>query len=266
MIIAFVYGVFWGSFLNVCIFRLPRGSSIVFPSSACPVCKEPIRWWQNIPILSYLFLSGKCASCWSKISIRYPLVELATGFMVVLLWHFDGPLFAPQLAFPETLTKAVIPFACHLILVSLLLVITMIDWDYEIIPDETIYLGTGVGLLCAALSHHLLAACVAAILGASFFYAITVVGEFVFLKEAMGLGDVKFALMLGAFLGINGLAITIFLCFPIGVFLALFLIVLGLKGRKDYIPFGPAMAIAAFIAFLWGNSLLEWYINLRFRV
>lgn len=250
LIVPFIYGTFLGSFLNVCIYRLPRSSSIILPGSACTVCKEPIRWWQNLPVLSYIFLCGRCVSCGTSISPRYPFIELLSGILVAYLWHRDSP--------------HLLLFSCDLIFSALLLVITVIDWDFQIILDSMIYLGAVVGLLCSAVEHQLLTSVLAAVGGVLFFYAVRVVGEFVFLKEAMGLGDVKLAAMIGVFLGVKKTAVALFLSFPIGVVLALTLMGLKIKSRKDYIPFGPAMALAAFISAIWGDALVNWYFRWRF--
>lgn len=266
--LAFLYGTLLGSFLNVCIFRLPRGSSIVFPGSACPICKAPVRWWQNIPVIGWLLLGGKCASCGSRISFRYPAVEILCGLLMVLVWRSDAPAIvaawgSPFFHFYERF-DAVAIFARDLIFVSLLVVITLIDWDYQLILDVTTYSGIVIGLAAAALQRRFLVSLAAAAAAALFFYAVRVVGEFVFLREAMGEGDVKLAAMLGAFMGPHGTIIAVILSFPIGIAIALALIVVGMKSRKDYIPFGPAMAIAGFVTMFWGERLLVWYLRFRF--
>lgn len=178
--------------------------------------------------------------------MRYPAIELVTGLLTTFLWRFDG--------------GQILPFAFHLIFVSLLLVITMIDFDFQAVLDSTIYIGIVSGLFYSALTHHFFAALIAAAAGALFFYCIRVVGEFVFLKEAMGLGDVGIAAILGAYLGPQKTALAFFLSFPIGLLMAGTLILFRLRSRKDYIPFGPAMAIAGFIAMFYGSRLLDWYL------
>lgn len=155
-------------------------------------------------------------------------------------------------------------FSCDLLFVSLLVVITGVDWDFQVILDSSVYLGIAGGLLCALLHHQLLDSIFAALAGLLFFYAIRVIGEFVFLREAMGEGDVKLAAMLGAFLGLKKLGIAVVLSFPIGVVIALGLMALGLKSRKDYIPFGPAMCLGGFVAAFWGDDLLRWYLGMSF--
>lgn len=261
LFIVFVYGALFGSFLNVCIYRIPKGSSIVFPPSACPVCKTRIRWWQNIPILSYLLLLGKCSCCGSRISLRYPLIEGLTGILTVFLWRRE----IPQISFLYHFHTDLL-FLLNLIFIFLLIVITMIDFDYQIIPDELVYIGVGTGILYSLLIHDLLFSLLAALGASLFFYAVRVLGEFVFLKEAMGMGDVKFAAFLGIFLGVKKVVFAVVLSFPIGVVMALGLILLRLKSRKDYIPFGPAMAFAAFVSAYWGPELLTWYIHFALRV
>jgi len=249
LVLPFIYGTFLGSFLNVCIYRLPRSASILFPPSSCTVCKERIRWWQNIPILSFVMLRAKCESCGSPISFRYPFIELLTGILLAFLWQHDFP--------------NVIQFGCDLFFVALLLVITMIDWDFSVILDSTIWFGLAGGIACALYHRHFWECALAATAGALFFYAVRVLGEFVFLKEAMGEGDVKLAALLGIFLGLQNTGVAIFLSFPIGIVFALILIALRMKNRKDYIPFGPAMALGGFIAAFWGTPLVLWYLHLR---
>lgn len=248
--LAFVYGTLLGSFLNVCVYRLPRGMSIVLPGSACTVCKEPIRWWQNIPIISYLILLGKCRSCGSSIALRYLLIELLTGILTAFVWWHDQ--------------GRILDFAFHLIFVSLLLVMTLIDLDFQIVLDSTIYIGIASGLLYNGISHHFTDAFLAGLAGALFFYSVRVVGEFVFLKEAMGMGDVEIAALLGACLGLQKMALAFFLSFPIGLLMAGCLILARLKSRKDYIPFGPAMALGGFISMFFSAPLINGYIQRPF--
>ena len=173
---------------------------------------------------------------------------------MVFLWWQDAPLLALR-------WMGILHFAKDLLFVSLLFIITMIDWDFQIILDNMVYLGIAGGLFFSFFEHHFLEALLSAVGGALFFYAIRVVGEFIFLKEAMGEGDVKLAAMLGAFLGSQKLVIAIFLSFFIGIVIAIFLILFRLKERKDYIPFGPAMALGGFISAFWGTKLLMWYLS-----
>ncbi len=261
LFVVFVYGSLLGSFLNVCIYRIPKGSSIVFPPSSCPVCKTKISWWQNIPIFSYLFLLGKCASCGSRISFRYPLIEGLSGILSVFLWE---RIIGNSSQIPDF--HIFLLFFLEVVFVFLLIVITMIDFDYQIIPDELVYFGVAAGVIYSFFIHDLPFSLLAGLGASVFFYAVRVLGEFVFLKEAMGMGDVKFAAFLGVFLGIKKVILAVILSFPIGVALALGLMALSLKSRKDYIPFGPAMAFAAFLSAYWGNQILHWYLHFAVRL
>lgn len=250
LILPFLFGTFLGSFLNVCIHRLPRGTSIVCPPSSCPTCKEPLRWLENIPILSYIFLAGRCGHCGSKISPRYLLVEILTGILTAFLWQYNSPV----MNFSD-----VFRFIFQLTFFSLLLVITFIDLELLIVLDVMAYTGIILGLFYSLINHQFLAAGLTALGAATFFYVVRVLGEFFLLKEAMGAGDIKLAAMIGSFLGPQLTFVAIFLSFPIGLLVAGFLIAFHAKQKKEPIPFGPAMAISSFIAAFWGFRILYWY-------
>ena len=286
---AAVVGAMIGSFLNVCIHRLPRYSrSIVHPPSHCPVCGASIRPWDNIPILSFLLLWGKCRGCRSRISWRYPLVEALTSAIflgVTCLWlgnqHSFARLANSGISVAEQIGVLVITFG----FVGALLVATFVDLRYRIIPDEISLLGLCVApLLCAAIpsmlhqlpssevvrNRHLagfLGSLLGAIVGGGGIYFIGVVGKAIFGKEAMGFGDVKLLAMIGAFLGWGSALLTFLLACLVGA-------VLGgvslLVTRDRYTPFGPYLALGAltvhlfypsvvrFVFVTWPSLIREW--------
>ncbi len=239
----FILGSIVGSFINVCIGRLPGGESIVYPASHCPNCGSKLGVLDLFPIISWIFLKGKCRYCKVAISFTYPIVELLSGLLLAGLFFKYG---------------LSLPFFYSYILVVLLLIATFTDIKRQIIPDEVNFLGTAfavlVGILFYLAKVHLpfmgsgLNALAGAIVGWLFFKSIVVLSN-----GGMGLGDVKFAMMIGAFLGPVGFFKAMFLSFLIGGIFGLVVITFNLKGRRDYIPFGPFMAIGT-ILYLFGVS------------
>jgi leader peptidase (prepilin peptidase)/N-methyltransferase len=243
-----VFGLMVGSFLNVCIYRLPRRESIVFPASHCTACGKPIAWYQNLPVISWLLLRGRCASCGDRISIVYPLVELLTGFVFVLHYEVLG---ATWLLVPRLL------FACGLI------VLAFIDLRHRILPNPITLGGTVVGLLFSLfLPPGWLAALIGILIGGGVLLAI---GE-VYLRlrgiEGMGLGDVKMLAMIGAFLGWKAVLVTLILSSLSGALVG-FILLLSQRGSMKYqLPFGTFLAGAALVASLYGDALINWYLSL----
>lgn len=244
-----VLGALIGSFLNVCIHRVPRGESIVTPQSRCPSCRVSIRAFDNIPILSFLWLRGRCRRCRARISPRYPVVEALNAAGYLLIWERFGPTW-----------DSVIYAAFF----SALLVVTFIDWDYQIIPNVITFPGIAIGLFSAAtiLAGGFLDALLGAVLGGGLLYAVAVASEWVLKKEGMGLGDVKLLAMIGAFLGWKAVLVTIFIGALGGSLIGLILMGLHLKRRGDPIPFGPFLALGAVVALLAGPELVTWYLRL----
>jgi leader peptidase (prepilin peptidase)/N-methyltransferase len=187
-LIVFIFGTLIGSFLNVCIARIPEHKSVVSPPSHCPLCLAPIRWYQNIPIVSYLVLRGRCAGCGQIIPIRYLLVEVLTGLLFAQVFFRFGFQYATLLCW---------------VLVSLLVVITFIDLDYQIIPDVLSLPGVGVGLAGSVLIPWIpwTDSLLGILLGGGILYAIALGYEFLAKREGLGGGDIKLLAMLGAFLG-----------------------------------------------------------------
>lgn len=239
-------GALVGSFLNVCIYRLPRGESIVWPGSHCPSCGVAIRWYDNVPITGYLWLRGHCRACGAAIPLRYPLVEAANAFgYLTLLWWF-GPGWA-------TLFYAV--------LFSSLIVITGTDLSHKIIPNVITLPGIVLGLVGAAtvlpvsFRDGVLGMCI----GGGILWLLAWASPYLFGKEGMGGGDIKLLGMVGAFLGWKPALVTIMVGSLVGSIIGVTLIALRWLNRDEYIPFGPFLALGALVALFFAQPLLDWY-------
>jgi leader peptidase (prepilin peptidase)/N-methyltransferase len=243
-----LFGLMVGSFLNVCIYRLPRRESIVFPASHCTSCGKDIAWYQNLPVLSWLFLRGQCGNCGERISIIYPMVELLTGF--IFLWHYE--VFGASLL--------LIP---RLLFAGGLIVLAFIDFRHRILPNAITLGGTIVGF---AFSFFLppgwLASLIGILIGGGVLF---VIGE-VYLRlrgiEGMGMGDVKMLAMIGAFLGWKAVLVTLVLSSLSGAIVGGLLLVTQKGTMKYQLPFGTFLAAASLIASLYGDALIAWYLNL----
>jgi leader peptidase (prepilin peptidase)/N-methyltransferase len=250
-IIFFIFGSAIGSFLNVCIYRLPRNLSIISPSSRCPSCNIPIKPYDNIPILSYIFLGGRCRVCKAGISFRYPLVESLNALLYVLvLWRFGFGL------------QAIV----YSIFCSALIVITFIDLDFQIIPDRITLPGILIGLITGSflmpdpfMRHSLLgikSSIIGFLVGGGLFYAIAVLS-----RGGMGGGDIKMMAMVGSLMGWKSVLLTTFLGSLSGAVLGIFLMIAKGKGRKTKIPFGPFLALGTLITLFYGQEILYWYLE-----
>jgi leader peptidase (prepilin peptidase)/N-methyltransferase len=270
-IYTFALGAVVGSFLNVCIVRLPEGKSLVRPGSHCPSCDAPIRWFDNIPIVSFLMLRGECRRCGCHISWRYPAVELLTAILFVLLLH----------KFTHALALLIyIAFTCALIVVS------FIDLKHYIIPNEIsipgIFIGLALSLVPARLAGgqfvlpqsvffiadgaptiagSFLNSLIGCIAGGGILYLAGLFSLAVFKKEGMGGGDVKLLAMVGAFLGWKLALMTIIVGSTLGAIVGVILILLRLKTRSEYIPFGPYLALGALLSLMYGDSILRMYLQ-----
>jgi len=245
----FIVGSLWGSFLNVCIYRLPREQSIVRPRSHCPSCQHLIAWRENLPLLSYIGLRGRCAHCGGRISWRYPIVELITGVATVgVVSRFGAwPIGWVYVAFVAALIAA-----------------SFIDLEFQIIPDEISLGGLAAGLLVSALipslhgtDSHLASfgrSVVGMVVGGGVLYGTGVVGDFIFRKESMGGGDIKLLAMAGSVLGWKLVLLTFFIA-PIFALIP-GLAVLVLK-RSHIIPYGPFLSIGLVVALFAGDDLLR---------
>jgi leader peptidase (prepilin peptidase) / N-methyltransferase len=239
-----------GSFLNVCISRIPEGISIVSPSSRCPQCGHPIRFYDNIPVISYLFLLGKCRDCRGKISFRYPLIELVTAVFAWLLFRKCG--LTP--AYPS-----VFIFVCTLI------VITFIDIDQQIIPHVLTLIGIPLFALLAVLFMGLTAvdSFLGIMIGAGTLYFVAVYYEALTGREGMGGGDINLLAMLGAFLGWKSLLFILLVSSLIGAVVGIAVMLIKGKDMRYAIPFGPFLCAAAIFYFFFGDDLTGLFLSFR---
>lgn len=249
LITAFIFGICIGSFLNVCIFRLPAGKSIVHPPSSCPGCNAAIRFYDNIPVLSYFILRGQCRNCHTPIAFRYVMVEILGGLMAVCVVLRFGPS-----------VQGIIYYG----FIAALLVITFIDIDYHIIPDVIslpgILLGFAASFFIPTLSW--MDSLIGILAGGGSLYTVAWVYERITGKEGMGGGDIKLLAMIGAFIGWKGVLLTIFMASAIGTLVGLIAMLKEKKDMKMRIPFGPFLAIGAVICIFFGNELIVWYWNI----
>ena len=275
-IFLFILGLAIGSFLNVCIYRIPLNQSIVKPRSHCQKCNNLIAWYDNIPLLSYLILRGKCRHCKEPISIRYFIVELLTGILFVLVaWQFGGVNFVS---------------ITYIIIIGCLIAITFIDVDHFIIPDMITYplmiLGLVLSLILAYipipefLINHWMSgpfsvnsgrlypfynALFGLVIGGGILLLIGSTAKWILKKEAMGGGDVKLLAAMGTFLGYKLVLLTLILASFVGSIIGAIVLIQAKKKEKaatpfgHYIPFGPYLAIGTIIALIWGNDIINWY-------
>lgn len=241
----FTAGVILGSFYNVCIYRIPKEESVVFPPSHCTVCGNRLKPLDLLPVLSYLFLKGKCRYCSEKISPRYALVELFTGIVFLLIFLEYG---------------LSIIFLKYIILSSFLIIIGIIDYDTTDVYFKVTAAGIVIGIILAAAAWFFHISILDSILGA--FLGGGVIFLIVFLTKGMGEGDIEICLLSGLYLGLWKTVVLLFLSFVIGGIIGVLLIILKKKTRKDYIPFGPFIAAAGIITMLFGDSIINWYLNL----
>lgn len=247
LVVAGLFGLLVGSFLNVCIYRLPRGTSIVWPASACGSCRRELRWFENIPIVSWAVLGAKCARCKAPISVQYPLVEAITAVLFVLVAATTpvGPLLAARLVF-----------------VCALVVLFGIDLEHQILPNAITLPGIAIGLAFSlAGPPGWRAALLGVLLGGGVLYAIAW-GYYVLRKEeGLGMGDVKMLGMIGAFLGWQAVLLTLVLASFSGALIGVAMIALQRGSMKYALPFGTFLAIGALVAMLAGQPIIDWYVG-----
>jgi leader peptidase (prepilin peptidase)/N-methyltransferase len=240
-----LFGLCIGSFLNVVIYRLPLGQSLASPPSRCRNCGYSLRWFDNIPVLSWVFLRGRCRNCGIDVSWQYPIVELITGALFVLVvWLTPvGPLLAARL-----------------ILVCILVALFGIDLEHQILPNTITLPGIVIGLLFSLVAPPgIKDALIGAVLGGGILYAIAA-GYFLWRREeGMGMGDVKMLAMLGAFLGWKAVLVTLVLASFSGAFVGLGMMAVQRGGMKYALPFGTFLALGAVAAMLVGDPLIAWY-------
>lgn len=249
IIFAGVFGLIVGSFLNVCIHRLPREESIVTPRSCCPACQTPIRALDNIPLVSFLLLRARCRACGHPISWRYPLVESLTGILFALtVARFGATL---QAAFLLT-------FLCGLVVVS------FIDLDHQIIPNIITLPGIPLGLLGGLWLWEppLVDRLIGTLVGVGFLYLVLFYGGVIYGQEVMGEGDLNLIALVGAFLGWKAVAVTLLLGCLFGSAVGLGLMAFRRLSRRQHIPFGPFLSLGAVVALFWGDRLIAWYLRL----
>lgn len=255
-LITFLFGSVVGSFLNVCIYRIPRDSSVIFPPSRCPLCDSPIKPYDNIPIVSFVLLGGKCRQCRAGISRRYPLVEALNAFLYMLIlgrfgtgWHMPF-LFA---------------------FCSAMIVITFIDLDFKIIPDSISLPGIVVGLIAGSLvlpdpfdrlsPLGFRESVLGFLSGGLVFFLIAEASFRILRQEAMGGGDIKMMAMIGAFLGWKSVLLTTFAGSLLGSVVGILLMLLKGTGRKTKLPFGPFLALGALLSMFCGQEILSLYLR-----
>lgn len=238
-----LFGLVIGSFLNVVIARLPAGRSVLRPASACPGCATPIAWYDNIPVLSFALLRGRCRACGMAIPWRYPIVEAVTGAAFALAFVLLGPT-------PEFVVAAA--------LLAALIAITAIDLSHQIIPDVITLPGILAGVVASLATGRVpwQESLLGILVGGGIFLVIILAS-----RGGMGGGDMKLGAMLGAFLGWKLGLLALLLGVLTGGLVALCLLILGRKGRKEAIPFGPFLALGGAVTLLWGERLLSWYLG-----
>jgi len=247
LVVAGLFGLLVGSFLNVCIFRLPRGTSIVWPASACGSCKRELRWFENIPIVSWVVLGAKCARCKAPISIQYPLVEAITAVLFVLVTAATPA--GPQLA-------------AHLLFVCALIVLFGIDLEHQILPNSITLPGIVIGVLFSLVGPPgWRASLLGVLLGGGVLYAIAWGYYAVRREEGLGMGDVKMLGMIGAFLGWQAVLLTLVLASLSGAVIGVAMISLQRGSMKYALPFGTFLAIGALVAMLAGQPIIDWYVG-----
>lgn len=245
-LVVFVVGLFIGSFLNVCIYRLPRGESVVWSGSHCPSCNRRVAPYDNVPVLSYLWLLGKCRRCRAPISMQYPLVEVLNGLASVLVvWRFGFTW----------------PAVAYAAFCAALIVVSGIDLEHQIIPDRITLPGLAIGLVAAAtiLPIGVVNAVAGVAVGGGLLWLLAWLSPYLFGKEGMGGGDIKLMGMVGAFLGWKPALLTIMLGAIAGSVLGITLIAIKRLRRDQYIPFGPFLALGAVVALFFADDLLAWY-------
>ena len=249
-VICFIFGAMVSSFLNVCIYRLPKEESIIWPGSHCPHCKKPIKFYDNIPLVSYLLLKGKCRYCKEPISIQYLLVEGVTALSSLFL----------IIKFGLSLSYLV-----YFAFVSSLIVITVIDLYHQIIPDVISLPGIGVGLLASIINPQItfFDSLIGILIGGGSLFLVATLYQWLFKRDGMGGGDIKLLAMIGAFLGWKAVILTILLSSLIGSITGITIMVLKGKDFKYAIPFGPFLSLGAVIALFYQNEIIFWYLQFK---
>ncbi len=256
----FLFGACIGSFLNVCVYRIPRDESVVTPRSHCPHCGKLIAWYDNVPVLSYLLLRAKCRHCGERISPRYMLIELLVAVLFTLIWLLYGLLNRGGSYW--MILDPRIPV--YWLAMAGLVVATFVDFEHYIIPDRISVGGVAAGLLLSALvpemhgEHSRISAFEASVIGAlaggGLLWGVGFIGKLALKKEAMGMGDVKLLAAIGAFLGWQAVLFTVIVSSFAGSAVGISLIALGGRKWQSRIPYGPYIALGAMFWMLWGRD------------
>ena len=258
-IIVFVFGAVIGSFLNVCIYRIARSKSIVKPNSFCPNCEKPIEFYDNIPVVSYILLGGKCRHCGNKISKRYPFIELLTALLFLMFYRKLGLTFELFIA---------------VLFISLLIVITFIDLDFQIIPDVLSIGGLVAGLILAVFrplflyldpKFGFLDALYGVLIGGGVLFAIAYGYQLITKREGMGGGDIKLLAMIGAFIGYKGVIFSLISSSALGTIVGIPLMLAKKKDTKYAIPFGPFLSLGALVYLFKGDVLIHFVVDVITR-
>jgi len=246
--LAAVFGLCIGSFLNVCIHRLPRGESVVSPGSRCASCGTAIRWFDNLPVVSYLMLGGRCRACGARFSARYLAVEVITAavFAVNAAVFEPGPLLAVRLVFA-----------------AMLVALFFIDLEHQLLPDAITWPGIVMGLAASLwIGPGLVSSAIGAALGAAILLAIRWAWKRATGVDGMGLGDVKMLAMIGAVLGWQQVWFVLFVASLTGAVVGVSIAAMGRGSMKTRLPFGTFLAVAALLASCWGEPVIAWYVGL----
>jgi leader peptidase (prepilin peptidase)/N-methyltransferase len=251
-IVVLLFGLVLGSFLNVCIYRLPEGQSIVHPRSRCPSCQVPIRWFRNIPVLSWMTLRGRCPDCGATISVRYPVIEALSGAIVLTMWHAFGAGAAFRIASLFALAMLALFFT---------------DYDHQLLPDAITLTGLGAGLAVSWVNPFLdgsglkrvWLSLAGAALGSGLLWGFGALYGKLRRVEAMGMGDVKMMAMVGSFVGPFGVLLTIFGGSIVGALVGISMIPLRGRTLQDTLPFGCFLAPAALAALLFSAHVWQAY-------
>ena len=237
----FIFGLSIGSFANVCIYRLPKKKSVVSPVSYCTACLVPIRPLDNIPIISYLVLRGRCRDCNNNISVIYPVIEIITALLLLAGFFKFGLTF---------------DFLVYFVLAPTLVIITVVDIKHQIIPDIITLPGLALGLAAGSYSIGYANSFMGFLLGCGLFYLLAILSN-----GGIGGGDIKYIAAAGAFVGWQKVLLIIFIGAVLGTFVGLFQIGFQKKTRKNIIPFGPFLSVATLITLFYGNLLIKLYID-----
>ena len=247
-LLIFIIGSIVGSFLNVCIYRIPKNISLIKPGSHCPNCKKPIPIYYNIPIISWILLKGKCRNCKSRISLRYPLVELLSGLLTLITFLRFG--FSGE-------------FLIFIIFIYFLIVISFIDLDIKLILNKLLVLMFAVGIALNLVFKVIpwQDALLGVVAGGLLMIFVGLLGKIVFKKESLGMGDVKFAAVAGFFLGWKMILFATFLGFFFSLPVLIVLMAMGKVKFGQYVPLGPFLAMALIIFVYWGQIIVDWYLK-----